>query len=59
MTTTQPAPQQRSRSNAALAALLLLGNLFFWGCVASRFTMAPTGWSEMAAQPERIVLAEG
>ena len=61
MSAMQPAPQQKpSRaSNAVLALLLVLGNLFFWGCVASRTTGIPTAWSDTAGETVRIVLAEG
>ncbi|MCB4824053.1 hypothetical protein [Roseicella aerolata] len=51
-----PSPQHLPRSNAALAAMLLLGNLFFWGCVASRYASIRADWNPAPAQPERIVL---
>ena len=57
MTTMQPAEQPRMRSNAALAVLLVLGNLFFFGCVASRYAGAAAGPPHLASQPARIVLA--
>jgi hypothetical protein len=59
MTATQPAPQPTPRSNAALALLLVLSNLVFWGCVASRCMPTSTDWPETAGQPARMVLAEG
>jgi hypothetical protein len=59
MTTMQPAEQQRPRSDAALAVTLVLGNLFFWVCVANRYAEVPTASPYMVSQPEKIVLAEG
>jgi hypothetical protein len=59
MTATQPAPQPTPRSNAALALLLVLSNLVFLGCVASRCMPTSTDWPETAGQPARMVLAEG
>jgi hypothetical protein len=58
MTTMQPAEQPRSRSNAALAVLLVLGNLFFFGCVVSRYAGGSTDLPREVSQPARIVLAE-
>ena len=59
MTTMQPAERQRSRSDAVLAVTLVLGNLSFWVCVASRYVEVPTGSPYMVSQPEKIVLDEG
>jgi hypothetical protein len=55
----QPADQQRPRSDAALAVMLVLGNLFFWGCVVSRYAEVPTDSPHMVGQPTKIVLDEG
>ncbi len=59
MTPMQPADQQRPRSDAALAVMLVLGNLFFWGCVVSRYAEVPTDSPHMVGQPTKIVLDEG
>ncbi len=64
MTTMQPAEQPGARSDATLVVLLVLGNLFFWGCVASRYAGVPTDAPLMFdqpgfSQPGKIALAEG
>jgi hypothetical protein len=58
MTTMQPAEQTRSRSNVVLAVMLVLGNLFFFGCVVSS-TGVSTSSPQVVSQPAKIVLAEG
>jgi hypothetical protein len=58
MTVMQATQQQRSRTNAALALMLVLGNLFFACCVVGYpGQAAPTDWSRLENQPARIVLA--
>ena len=59
MATMQPAKQSRTRSNVALAVMLVLGNLFFFGCVVGRYAGGPTGSPHMVNQFVKIVLAEG
>ena len=59
MTTMQLAKQPRLRSTAALAVMLVLGNLFFFGCVASRYAGASTEAPHIFTQPGKIVLGEG
>ena len=59
MTTMQPAERQSSRSDAVLAVTLVLGNLFFWVCVANRYAEVPPASPYMVSQPEIIVLPEG
>jgi hypothetical protein len=59
MTTMQPAEQPRSRSNAALAVMLVLGNLFFWGCVVSRYAWGTMGSPHIVSQPAKFVPAKG
>jgi hypothetical protein len=56
MTAMQPMPQQRTRTNLALLLMLVLGNLFFFWCVAGRYAAPPVEWGRGAGQPERIVL---
>ena len=59
MTTMQPAEQPRLRSTAALAAMLVMGNLVFFGCVVSRYAGVPTEPPHTFSQPGKIVLGEG
>jgi hypothetical protein len=59
MMTMQPAEQPRLRSTAALALMLVLGNLFFFGCIASRYAGVSTEAPHMFSQPGKIVLVEG
>ena len=59
MTTMQPAEQPRLRSTAALAVMLVLGNMFFFGCVVSRYAEVPTEAPHMFSQPGKIVLVGG
>jgi hypothetical protein len=56
MTTMQSASRQLSRSNAALALLLLLGNLVFFACVASRHLGSATDLTYPAVQTARITV---
>ena len=56
MTTQDPSPRQLLRSNAALAVILLLGNLVFFGCVAGRHLTGPTDLSYPEAQSGRITV---
>jgi len=54
----QPAARNTLKSNVALAAMLILGNMFFFACVAGQGgPAAPTDWSRLSGQPGRIVLA--
>lgn len=57
MTAMQTTAPQPSRSNAVLAAMLLLGNLAFMACVASRCGALPADWLGLAGQPDRIAWA--
>jgi hypothetical protein len=54
----QPTQQQRSWTNAALAVVLVLANVFFVCCVVGYpGKVARTDWSRLESQPIRIVLA--
>ena len=59
MTTMQPAEQPKAMSDAALVMLLVLSNLFFWGCVTSRYAGSPTDAPYMFNQPVKVVLVDG
>ena len=56
MTTQDPSPRQMLRSNAALALILVVGNLIFFACVAGRHLTGPTDLSYPAAQAARITV---
>jgi hypothetical protein len=54
----QSTQQQRSWTNAALAVVLVLANVFFVCCVVGYpGKVARTDWSRLESQPIRIVLA--
>ena len=55
MTTMQPVPRHLSKSDATLALLLLLGNLVFFGCVASRH-LGGTADLSVPTTPSRITV---
>ncbi|WP_165943525.1 hypothetical protein [Roseicella aquatilis] len=54
---THPASQHDTRTKAALAAMLVLGNVFFFACVAGRCGLTSTDWTSPEAQPPRLILA--
>jgi hypothetical protein len=58
MTSMQTAPEPAARATrVALALMLVAGNLFFFGCIASRYAGTPADRPGAASQPARIVLA--